>query len=418
MTLDTIAEILKQTTGMDRDCVGHSTIANAVERRMRARNIDDSRTYLERLRDDDDELKELIEIAVVPETWFFRDGAPFKRLCRHVLDEWLPRRHEEPLRILSLPCSTGEEPYSIAMALKGMGRAGLRFHIDAVDISTVAVERAREAVYGKNSFRGKDLAFRDRFFHQHDKRYRLNEEIRCNVRFHAGNLFAKSSRWGHEIYDVIFCRNLLIYFASKTQVRAFEILDQLLKPDGILFLGHAETPNMAEGRFVRTGSPRDYAFCKPQKTESETAQPTANPPADVAQAQPRPRPAQSAPRPFGDVVPLPPKGAAPQEEPLARIRALADAGRLQQALAECQAHLEASPTCESAHHLAGVVCDALGDLESAEQHLRKALYLAPDHYDALVHLSLLLQRRGDIAGAQRTKQRAERVAQRQALQSG
>ena len=132
------------------------------------------------------ELQALIEAVVVPETWFFRDREAFSTLAR-LVQEASPTAHADGVRrILSLPSSTGEEPYSIAMALFDAGVPADRFSIDAIDISAHAIAVARRATYGKNSFRGHDLGFRARYFDATATGHRLADRVRRPGAFPAG----------------------------------------------------------------------------------------------------------------------------------------------------------------------------------------------------------------------------------------
>ncbi|PYR25924.1 MAG: methyltransferase, partial [Acidobacteria bacterium] len=146
--------------------------------------------YWKHLGVSDAELQELIDAVVVPETWFFRDRESFLALARLVREEWLRSPWAGVLRLLSLPCSTGEEPYSMAMALLEAAVPADRFRIDALDISTRALAQAGRAVYGRNSFRGDELGFRDRHFETAAQNYRVSETVRQRVRLQQGNLFA------------------------------------------------------------------------------------------------------------------------------------------------------------------------------------------------------------------------------------
>src|ERR1700674_835338 len=145
--------LLKRTIGLDAASIGSSAIKRAVQVRAAACNLKDPKAYWRFLCTSKAELQELVEAVIVPETWFFRDGEAFLAMARLAHEEWLPR-HARALRLLSLPCSTGEEPYSMAMALLDGGFPVDRFRVDAVDVSTRALEHARHGIYGKNSFRG------------------------------------------------------------------------------------------------------------------------------------------------------------------------------------------------------------------------------------------------------------------------
>ena len=119
-TQATIEALLKDKIGLAASTIGHK-IARAVEKRRLACDLPDFQTYLRRLQTSKAELEELIELVVVPETWFFRDRKPFTFLEHYVKSEWLPNRNNGILRLLSIPCSTGEEPYSLAMILLNAG---------------------------------------------------------------------------------------------------------------------------------------------------------------------------------------------------------------------------------------------------------------------------------------------------------
>src|SRR5437660_5043000 len=132
MVLADFENLLKETMGLDVASIGSSAIERAVEKRLLACELQETHAYWERVRASASELQELIEAVVVPETWFFRDRKAFAALVRVVQEEWLRTHPEGVLRLLSLPCSTGEEPYAMAMALRDAGVPAHRFRVDAV----------------------------------------------------------------------------------------------------------------------------------------------------------------------------------------------------------------------------------------------------------------------------------------------
>jgi chemotaxis protein methyltransferase WspC len=178
MTLVDFENLLKETIGLDSASVGSATIESAVRQRMETLGFKAAEDYWKRLRVADDELQELIESVVVPETWFFRDRDAFAALARLISQEWLPNHPTAVLRLLSGPCCSGEEPYSMAMALLDAGLSPDSFRIDALDISMRALARAKSGTYGANSFRGDDLTFRDRYLERTVNGYFLPERIR------------------------------------------------------------------------------------------------------------------------------------------------------------------------------------------------------------------------------------------------
>jgi len=294
-----------------------------------------------------------------------------------------------------------------------------RFVIDGVDISSRALARAEHAVYGRNSFRGKDLAFRDRHFRHTKDGYALNPAVRECVRFHRENLLGDDFLAGRAPYDFIFCRNLLIYFDRATQVRALEKLHRLLAPEGVLFVGPAELPLVAGNGFVSANLPMAFA-CHKSTTHA------------IAQAKHVPENSSatrrtalaaafssrlSAQPPEAGIAASPPRrqtsAHTTPESPstLEAARQLADAGRLEDATAICESHLRKEGPSAQAYYLLGLLCDASGNPKASEYY-RKALYLEPNHYETLLQMSLLLEKSGDRAGARAFKRRAERVQQK------
>jgi len=408
-------QLLKQTMGLDAASIGSAVVQRAVQERLAACQLPDAQAYWERLGSSAPELQELIEAVVVPETWFFRDPAAFAALARLACEDGRPPQAQTGLRLLSVPCATGEEPYSLAMALLDAGFPEHALHIDAVDISTRALARAQRAVYGRNSFRGSDLAFRDRYFVATPGGHSPVDAVRRRVQFRHGNLLDGLAAEA-ELYDVIFCRNVLIYFDRATQDRAIAVLTRLLKPRGWLFVGPSETALLSDHGFISAKLPLAFAFRKGPAAGSDARLRAVQAPlmpvrkrAPVAAAPPPPA---ARPRMVPAAVAVP-RAAAPAEAPsgIDRARRLADQGHLADAAAHCEAHLRRHGPSAEAFHLLGLVRDASGNAEDAAEQYRKALYLAPDHHEALVHLALLLRKRGDEVGAQRLQRRANRLQQ-------
>ena len=406
-------QLLKQAMGLDAASIGSAVVRRAVQERLAACQLPDARAYLERLGSSAPELQELIEAVVVPETWFFRDPASFAALARLVGEDGRAAQGPMDLRLLSVPCATGEEPYSMAMALLDAGFPESALRIDAVDISTRALARAQRAVYGRNSFRGSDLAFRDRYFVETAGGHSPVDAVRRPVRFRHGNLLDGLMAEA-ELYDVIFCRNVLIYFDRATQDRAIAVLKRLLKPRGWLFVGPSETALLSDHGFISAKLPLAFAFHKGPAAVGDTKMLRAVHATDTPAR--RPTPVAAAPLPPATrprLVPTPaatPRPPAPAEAPtgIDRARRLADQGHLAKAAAHCEAHLRQHGPSAEVFHLLGLVRDASGNAEDAAEQYRKALYLEPDHHEALIHLALLLRKRGDEAGAQRLQRRASR----------
>ncbi len=413
-TCSRIETILKETMGLHAASIGSSTITSSVQRRMVACGVSNVDAYLALLLSSTGELDALIEEVVIPETWFFRDGKAFEALRRFVTNEWMPKHKQGKLRVLSLPCSTGEEPYTIAMTLIEAGLAVERIYIDAVDISMQALAKARCAVYGDNAFRGNDLVFRDRFFHKTKRVYTLDKKIHERVNFIQANMLNPDFMPGQGIYDVVFCRNVMIYFDALTQTQAMAVLTRLLHANGILFVGHAESSMILNHGYVSEQIPRAFAFRK--STAKHNSKPRIAAATNTQHHQQKKTRVVMTPQPASlfradkeSSISSSIKQETSTDERLEQAFCLADEGNLVEAASLCENWLEDNEPCVQACYLLGLIREATGNREEAEDYLRKVVYLQPDHQEALVHLSLLVEQKGDVSAAKILRQRASRA---------
>jgi chemotaxis protein methyltransferase WspC len=398
----TIEELLRQAMGLKVASIGRPTLDRALNRRIRALNLPDTESYVKKLKSSVLELRELVEEVVIPETWFFRDKRPFDAMLKYLTDVWMTEHKNEVLRLLSVPCATGEEPYSLAMALLDNGWPINRFRIDAVDISSRSLSRAKEALYSNHSFRGHDVSYRDRYFTAKKKHFQLNSTIRNKVHFYQGNILNPLFMDSLGVYHILFCRNLLIYLDSNSRDQALATLDRLLTHDGLLFVGHAEASLFTNSKFTPAPYPQAFAFLKKQTTPPlpvqkklfDSSVTSVNETQKNSQAEESSSPKDSV------------------TDDVTRARNFADQGRLEESARICEQLLKKSHPPPEAYFLLGVINDANGNLETAIELLRKALYLDPDYLEALVMLSLLVERSGDKAGAQNLKKRAQRVVEK------
>ncbi|WP_339418199.1 MULTISPECIES: CheR family methyltransferase [unclassified Pseudomonas] len=399
---------LKERIGLDVASVGEAIIERAVRQRSQAVNAQGAGEYWQHLQSCEDEQQALIEAVIVPETWFFRYPESFATLSRLAKARLLDIKQMRALRILSLPCSTGEEPYSIAMALLDAGLAPHQFKVLGLDVSPLSVERARRGVYGKNSFRGGDLAFRDRHFTEFGDGYHIADRVREQVRLQVGNLLDPALLANEASYDFVFCRNLLIYFDQPTQKQVFDVLKGLTHEEGVLFIGPAEGSLLGRHGMRSIGVPQSFAF-------SRQAEPVKPEPVFVPIAAPFPQrsaaPIPTRPRPFSAVSAqvLPIKVAhSDAADLLSRIASLANEGKSLDARAACEQYLNNHPPAAQVFYWLGLLSDVAGSALEAQGYYRKALYLEPQHPQALMHLAALLESQGDSAGARRLQARAAR----------
>ena len=406
-------DFLKERIGLDVTSVGPAIIERAVRQRSIASQAPSADEYWRTLQGSQDEQQALIEAVIVPETWFFRYPESFVTLAKLASKRLAEINNLRALRILSLPCSTGEEPYSIAMALLDAGLQPHQFKVDGMDVSPLSVEKARRALYGKNSFRGDDIAFRDRHFIAEGDGYRLDPRVQEQVRLQVGNLLDPALLAGEPPFDFVFCRNLLIYFDQPTQKQVFEVLKRLTHDDGVLFIGPAEGSLLGRLGMRSIGIAQSFAFSR-QGTAEPVPLPTF-----VPTPLPVPQPLRNRPaaptrsRPFAGVVPLAPVPKTSGTDTaalLANIAGLANEGKSAEAKAACDSYLRSHEPVAQVFYWLGLLSDVAGNVLEAQGFYRKALYLEPQHPEALMHLAALLQAQGDAAGARRLQERAARSA--------
>jgi chemotaxis protein methyltransferase CheR len=187
--------------------------------------------------------REVVNAMTTNETFFFRDRTPFDNFRNIVLPALLEARKDvRRIRIWCAACSTGQEPYSLAMILdeEAQKLTGWQIGILATDLSSSVVADAREGFYSQFEVqRGLPISLLLRYFAQAGDRWRINEHLRSRVRFEEFNLLSDYGELGH--FDVIFCRNVLIYFDVPTKQAVLAKMARALAPDGYLFMGAAET---------------------------------------------------------------------------------------------------------------------------------------------------------------------------------
>jgi chemotaxis protein methyltransferase WspC len=449
-----IPDLLARRIGLDPVSVGPTQITRASQQRMQELGLTDIGEYESRVSRSESELQLLIEEIVVSESWFFRDERPFEYLKAHIRERWLRDPFHPPLRILSLACAGGEEPYSIAMSLRELGLTAHRFHIDAVDISARRLAIARRGVYSANSFRGSDLGFRARHFREHPHGYELDASIRATIAFHQASVLELPPLEASSPYDVVFCRNLLIYLETSARLRVMTSIDKLLAADGLLFIGHAERVDYLGGqpKFIAVGDPGCFAYRRAERSDIQVACVRPEPPvtpeptkphvtrvvpaqADLPSSaqtatqfarinalaqswegeppgEPRCNPARTEPRPPGtsqgrlDAAAI---GSHHVNEPplLDQAAELANRGLFDEAIATCERHLQSQGLSAPAYFLMGMICQAAGNRQQAESCFHKTVYLDPLHDEALLALALLAERRGDQTSAAGFRRRAE-----------
>jgi chemotaxis protein methyltransferase CheR len=265
-----IRDVIRDYCGLFFDDGTRYLLEKRLTRRVRSHHLDDFRDYYRLLRYDrnaDEELSAIIDVLTVNETYFFREQNQLRAFSTEILEELKEvKRDSRMLRIWSAGCSTGEEPYTIAMLVAEMqGLAGWDIEIHGSDINQRVLQAARKGIYRKNSFRTIDPYFFRKYFYDDDGCFRISDAARKNVNFSYLNLLDPHKTTFLGKMDVIFCRNVLIYFDSLSRRKVIDIFYDRLFDGGYLLLGHAESLINISTAFTLRHLKNDMVYQKPVK---------------------------------------------------------------------------------------------------------------------------------------------------------
>ncbi len=460
--LDAIGALIAARFGLVFAGEAGRRLASAVAARIEARQLAGAARYLALLEDDEDERRTLAEQLTVHETYFFREAEQI----RFAADTLVPRllaagQDGVPLRILSAGCASGEEPYSLAIALfeRYRERTPALFSITAGDLSRPMLARARQAQYSEFSFRGVDAELRARYFDFAGGHYRLRPFVRAVVGFCELNLLEPVFPDGTAPFDIVFMRNVSIYFEKAVRRRILEALAGWMRPGALLITGVAETLANDLGVFELVEEAGLFHFSRPSAPSAGgrissagregvrgpegkgrmppfVRTPTGVPPR--LSLKPALRPAVAAPQARTGPV-LRARAAAPAEDaaprdldaliglvhderyeqawPLVSVRLQADPEdhaalllgayislnrqRFDEARAAALGALARDAWSVEAHYLLGLIDKWRGELSAAAEWFKKAVYLNRDCWPAHFHLGSLYAQQGEVTAARR-----------------
>ena len=409
--------VLAQAAGLAFDETRRDSMAVGVAERLRATGAAGVADYLVLLRGRE-ERQRLLEEVTIQETYFFRNPPQVQALRTHVLPELVRAAQESGrrrLRVWSAGCSTGEEPYTVAMLLRELlpDMAGWDVQVLGTDVSRRALQAAERARYGPRAVHTaapEDLA---RFFAvAPEGGYEVRSEVRSLVRLRHHNLVTDAPPFAPGEVDLVLCRNVTIYFARETTRALVERFHATLHPGGYLALGHAETLWQVSDAFrlVQVGAGAGAAFFYAPLARS--AQGRAAAPVRASARRPVENAAGAARALAGAgtrgaraaaEAPAPPAPAAPVEpaDPVTEVRTALAEGRYAQAVRAASALIARQPLSAAAHYLRGLALVDLRQDADALADLRKAVYLAPDDGFAHFLLAGVLARLGDPEAARR-----------------
>jgi chemotaxis protein methyltransferase CheR len=456
-TLERLRAAVAGLLGLQFDDARLELLAGVAADRLPALGLASLEQYARRLETgaDREEIRALAERLTVGETYFFRNGNDLEAFVGVVLPDRLrARAATRRLRVLSAGCSSGEEPYTLAMLLVGRPElAGWDVAVRGVDVNPAAIRRAAAARYGPWSLRQTPADARERFFRAHGRELVVNDDVRALVSFEERNLVEPDPRlWARGVWDVVFCRNVLMYLAPERTREVVARIAASLAPGGFLFLGHAETLRGQSAEFHLRHSHETFYYQLREGGDAELAVGAAAPPGPppelsapagdgdwveaIARASdriaalgvgPAPAPAAIAPRPepaggglvraldllrlerFSEALrALGPAEAAHEDVDALLLRAvlLASSGDPAGAERICARVLAADELNAEAHYVKALCREHAGDRAAASDHDHYALYLDPSFAMPRLHLGLMARRAGDEEGARRELSRA------------
>ncbi len=407
-----IETFVADTIGLDISMTGREYFAGIVGEHMESLGIRSTEEYLAGLRNDSRLKDDLVERIVVHETWFFRGKYSFEYVRKYLRECWFSRHHSEKLRVLSSPCSTGEEAYSLAMVLLAEGIGPDRVQIDAVDISRKAIESAERGLYRQSSFRDSTSSAPERYFQHENGTWQIDSKVREMVNFIHGNLIEPGFLAGKAPYHIVFCRNVLFYFTVDGRKAALNNLERLSVEGGLLVTGHAEANILMNCRFRPVSYSQSFAFIH-ELTAGAEIKPELPPAAIAPGKKPFAVSGLARNNVIADIPVLPaerePEPVLSAGEIFERARALADSGKYEEASELCDSYFERCWNDPEAYLLKGIVEHALNRHESAEKNFNQALYLDPNNYDSLMHQYILCEETGQHEKSARFLERARRV---------
>lgn len=377
------------------------------------------------------EFDHLLNLIIIPETYFFRDQAQFKALQHSIIPEVLKNKSDSgsSLRIWSAGCSTGEEPYTIALIVAA-GMAGMNYpsvQILATDVSNAALEEARRGVYGARSVRDVPKEYLNLYFTKKKGKYFLDESIKKMVEFSYFNLVTEPypllemSGW-----DIIFCRNVTIYFQHESTKKVIHNFYQSLRTGGYLFAGYSEslrylsdefTTVQVGGTFVYKKEPRDKRPRKKARRTWRTGRRQRIPSSgrsrrlkalperkadEIQQICTRAKELleMGKPEPAGDLLaPHVEKATAPENVLLLQAEIFLNQGNLEKAVELCQRIISCEPLSVAGYYLLGVVYRTWEKEREAIKEFRRVLYLKPEHALARFNLGDLYSQVGQLEEA-------------------
>jgi chemotaxis protein methyltransferase CheR len=433
--LQRFIRLIASQTGLQMREEGMDKLRHAIHNRMAQQRLLSPEAYYQLLAVDTatsrQEWQELILPLTIGESYFFRDSGQFSLLRHHILPELIERnRSTRSLRLWSAGCSTGEEPYSLAILVHELlpCQDDWNVVILGTDINKEAVATARSGIYRQHSLRTLDHGLRQRYFHQHRSDWELDGRIRSMVSFRQLNLLKDGfpdSAANLSAIDLILCRNVFIYFDRSAVSQVITKFTQTLQVGGYLVTGHAELHDQNPSGLCLKAFPESAIYQRqnahtqtlkpkiPQTAQSDVVLPASQPISSFGRVPNKPitvAPARSPRDPLVETSGVASSsvgnhtGQVPSfsaEDLYCQAHGYADVGNYEAARHYCGLALAKDSLAEKPYYLLAQIAEAQGDIAAAKSFLKKILYLSPAAITALLELGALYAREQDLPRARK-----------------
>ena len=254
-------DLIYAESGITFTPTNRSILESRLKERLREKGVDSVKSYLEKIKVDKEELKGFLDSITTNLTRFFRNQAHFDAMEKHVIPELINNIRKVPgtIKIWSAGCSTGEEPYTIAMLLNEILPKSWNFEILASDISLKCLMTAKEGFYADSRIVGIPDNYLAKYFDKVDGGYKIRADVQSKIKFDYHNLKNES---GQRNFDIVFCRNVIIYFDEAAQTAVINRFWDSMASKSFLFIGHSESLFGMDTKFEFLKTEWSTLYCK------------------------------------------------------------------------------------------------------------------------------------------------------------
>jgi chemotaxis protein methyltransferase WspC len=398
------------------------SIARGITNTMKISGVSNNIEFYNLIKSDYNTFRILIENIKVPETWFFRDIECFNYLKYYISENRDKINSKNPLKILSAPCSTGEEPYSVAILAFECGLSQDEIQIVSIDISRESLNYAANGLYRKSSFRNEFNDFQDKYFVLSGEYFCISDKIKEIVTFKEANIVKSNFIEYQSSFNIIFCKNLLIYLNDEARMVVLDNINRLLSDNGTLLVGLSEINFFTRNGFEQIK--HDMAFACRKKMENNahplisTKLPEINASYTNTFSGTKVKINSKEHTFYKKNEPIISEKLTIDTYSLTNIIKLADEGKFDQAEKICTTILMNDSYNIDVLFYMGMISNALKKSSLAVDYFNKVVYLQPDHYESLIHLSLIYDSSGKKEQSEIYRKRAEKVYLKKMQNSG